>query len=61
MEKEEEENSDEDLLFEDADEDGISALAEKLLGTSDDDPNDKPTEAEAKAAEEEWEAENAEE
>ncbi len=59
--KEEEENSDEDLLFEDADEDGISALAEKLLGTSDDDPNDKPTEAEAKAAEEEWEAENAEE
>ena len=59
--KEDEESSDGDLLFEDADDDGISALAEKLLGTSDDDPNDKPTEAEAKAAEEEWEAENAEE
>ncbi len=58
--KEDEESSDGDLLFEDADDDGISALAEKLLGTSDDDPNDKPTEAEALAAEEKWEAENPE-
>ena len=56
----EDKTSERDKLFEDEDGDGISTLAEELLGTDDTDPDSKPTEEEAAKAEEEWEAENPE-
>ena len=41
----------------DEDADGVSNLAEMLLGTDDNDPNSKPTNEEALKAENEWEHE----
>ena len=45
----------EDMMFQDEDADGISDLAEMLLGTDEKDPNSKPTNEEALKAENEWE------
>ncbi len=45
----------EDMMFQDEDADGISDLAEMLLGTDENDPNSKPTNEEALKAENEWE------
>jgi hypothetical protein len=44
----------EDLMAVDEDADGISNLAEMLLGTDDNDPNSKPTNEEALKAENDW-------
>ena len=45
----------EHMMFEDRDGDGISTLAEKLLGTDENDPDSKPTNDEALEAEKQWE------
>ena len=44
----------EHMMFVDEDADGISTLAEMLLGTDDNDPNSKPTNEEALKAENDW-------
>ena len=44
----------EDMMAMDEDADGISNLAEMLLGTDDNDPNSKPTNEEALKAENDW-------
>ena len=42
-------------MFEDRDGDGISTLAEKLLGTDENDPDSKPTNDEVFEAGKQWE------
>ena len=49
----------EDMMFQDEDADGVSDLAEMLLGTDENDPNSKPTNEEALKAENEWEHEKS--